>query len=159
MAFNASHPKLIGISLNEFQMVGEKLQGDSAITLICFRMHKIALCAVVKQMHCPGDDHRKFQKILWRKSCAEPVGVYVSNRVAYGQTNALFLSVHAMQQCAREYEKQFSNSAECILEDFYSDNLPGLSQLHKIPSQNGWISSTNVDYRIARFLQCERVGM
>lgn len=126
VVFNASNPTSTGLSLNECQMVGEKLQDDLAIILMRFRLHKVALCADIKQMYCQvevNDDHKKYQKILWRKSRREPVRVYVLNRVVYGQTSAPYLAIRAMQQCARDHEIEFPSAEKCILNDFYVDDL------------------------------------
>lgn len=42
---NASNPIKTGVSLNEAQLVGEKLQGDLTITLLTFRQHRIGSTA------------------------------------------------------------------------------------------------------------------
>lgn len=126
VVFNASCPTTTGVSLNECQLTGEKLQGDLAYTLLRFRTFKIAICADVKAMYCQieiADHHKKYQKIIWRESDKEPLHVYVLNRVAYGQTSAPFLAIRAMQQCASDYTSEFPEAAKHIMESFYVDDL------------------------------------
>lgn len=126
VVFNASMPTSSGISLNECQMIGEKLQPDLAMTLLRFRMNKIAICADVKQMYCQieiAQQYKKYQKILWRRTTEEPIGVYVLNRVAYGQTAAPHLAIRAMQQCAHDYREEYPIGAHHVLKSFYVDDL------------------------------------
>lgn len=124
--FNASAPTSTGISLNECQLVGPKLQNDLAVTLMRFRTHKIALSADVKAMYCQveiDDSHKKYQKILWRNSPKKPVGVYLLNRVAYGQSAAPHLAIMGMQQCAKDHIDQHPTGANQVLNSFYVDDM------------------------------------
>lgn len=124
--FNASASTSTGISLNECQLVGPKLQDDLAVILMRFRTTRIALSADVKQMYCQvavDPRHREYQKILWRESTEQPVGVYELNRVAYGQASAPFLAIAAMQQNARDYEHQYPIGAKHVLKAFYVDDF------------------------------------
>lgn len=126
VVFNASNPTTTGISLNECQLNGEKLQSDLAFTLLRFRTFRVALCADVKQMYCQievNDLHKKYQKIIWRESENKPLNVYVLNRVVYGQTSAPFLAIRAMQQCARDYSLQYPLAAKHVMDSFYVDDL------------------------------------
>lgn len=165
VVFNASCATTTGISLNECQLVGEKLQADLAVTLMKFRSFEVAVTADVVKMFRQveiNNKHKKYQKILWRRSPNEPVGVYVLNRIAYGQAAAPFLAVRAMQQCARDHAKEFPLGAQAVLEMFYVDDaLAGAdsvedavelkNQLTKILSKGKfelakWCSNKNIFY-------------
>lgn len=125
VVFNASCKTSSGISLNECQLVGEKLQKDLSLILIKFRCYEVAITADIVKMFRQvevDDCHKRYQKILWRYSPDEPVGVYQIERVAYGQAAAPFLSVRAMQQCALDYQSQFPLGAQVVLESFYVDD-------------------------------------
>lgn len=70
IVYNSSNTTTTGISLNECQLTGAKLQDDLSIVLICFRIHKIGVSADVKQMYCQmaiQPEHDKYQKLLWRE--------------------------------------------------------------------------------------------
>lgn len=126
IVYNASSKTSTGIALNECQFTGARLQDDLAIILMRFRTHKIGITADIKAMYCQvgvHDEHKKYQKILWRKSPTEPVSVYQLNRVAFGQTAAPFLAIRAMQQCASDHEQEFKRGAEIVKTSFYVDDL------------------------------------
>lgn len=125
VVINASCKTSTGISLNECQLVGAKLQSDLANILMRFRSYEIALSVDIVKMFRQVEvtkAHRKYQKILWRFSANEPLGVYQFNRVIYGQAAAPFLAVRAMRQCAIDNEQEFPIGAKAILESFYVDD-------------------------------------
>lgn len=79
IVFNASAKTSSGISLNETQYVGEKIQKDLALMLINFRRLKYGLTGDIVKMYrqvLVNKEHRKYQKILWRPTQSEPVRVY-----------------------------------------------------------------------------------
>lgn len=69
------------------------------------------------------EDHKKFQKLLYRPTTDVPVGVYQIDRVAFGQTAAPFLAIRAMQQCADDHEQEFPKGAKEVKKSFYVDDL------------------------------------
>lgn len=126
IVYNSSCKTTSGISLNECQLVGAKLQDDLADTLMRFRTYQIGISADVKQMYCQiamHEDHKKYQKLLWRDSPDKPVQVYQLDRVIFGQTAAPFLAIRAMQQCAIDHEQESPEAAEKVLNSFYVDDL------------------------------------
>lgn len=126
VVFNASSPTSSGISLNDCQLVGPKLQNDLQNIFLRFRRGEIALTADIVKMYRQVEvhkPHRKYQKILWRASPTEPMGVYQLNRVVYGQASAPYLAVRAMQQCAHDHKNEFPVGANSVLNDFYVDDL------------------------------------
>lgn len=133
VVINASCKTSTGVALNECQLVGAKLQRDLANLLMKFRSWECALSVdIIKMFRQIGVTkiHRKFQKILWRFSPDEPVGVYQFTRVIYGQAAAPFLAVRAMRQCAMDYAEEYPVGADAVLELFYvDDGLPGADSL------------------------------
>lgn len=124
--FNASSNTSTGISLNDCQLVGEKLQRDLSNILINFRSYQFAFTADIVKMFRQveiNDCHKKYQKIIWRYSPDEPICVYQINRVAYGQAAALHLAVRAMQQCASDHQNEYPKGAKAVLESFYVDDI------------------------------------
>lgn len=125
VVINASCRTSTGVSLNDCQYVGAKLQKDLSLILMNFRKYEFALTADVVKMFRQvevAESHRKYQKILWRYSPDEPVGVYQFNRVIYGQTAAPFLAVRAMRQCALDYFNQYPVGAKTVLDSYYMDD-------------------------------------
>lgn len=142
VVFNASCTTSSGISLNDCQLVGEKLQNDLQHTFLRFRRGQIALTADIVKMYRQieiNDIHKKYQKILWRSTPNENVGVYQINRVMYGQAAAPFLAVRAMQQCALDHQGEFPLGAEAVLHSFYVDDMlactDSVDQARKIKEQ------------------------
>lgn len=87
VVINASCKTTTGISLNECQLVGPKLQADLANILMKFRSYEVALSVDIVKMFRQVEvtkAHRKYQKILFRFSTKEPIGVYQFTRVIYG---------------------------------------------------------------------------
>lgn len=124
--FNASAKTTTGITLNETQMVGEKLQRDLAFTVINFRRFKFGITADIEKMYRqilihPND--RKYQKILWRDNEKEPVGVYQLNTVTYGHACAPHCAIRTLIQCARDHAHQFAIGANIVENCFYVDDL------------------------------------
>lgn len=141
IVYNASCKTSTGISLNECQHTGAKLQDDLAIILMRFRTHRVGITADIKAMYCQVNihpDHRKYQKILWRASPHEPVGVYQLTRVAFGQTAAPFLAIRTMHQCADDYKDFYTDGAKAIKSAFYVDDL--LTGADK-PSTTVWLTN------------------
>lgn len=114
VVLNASYKTTSGISLNECQMTGPKLQEDLAMILTRFRTHRVGLSADITAMYCQvemAEEHRKYQKIVWRMDPRLPINTYRLTRVAFGQTAAPFLAIRALQQCAIDHTHQFPQAA------------------------------------------------
>lgn len=126
IVFNASSKTTSGISLNECQLIGEKLQPDLHMILMNFRKHQFGVTADIEKMYRQVLIHksdRKFQKILWRSDEREPIRTYELKTVTYGQTCAPHCAIRALVQCANDYEKQFPRAATIIKNCFYVDDL------------------------------------
>lgn len=136
VVFNASAKTTTGISLNEAQLVGERLQGDLFIILIKFRQFKFGIIADIEKMYRQvliHSEDRKYQKILWRNEEKDPVQVYELKTVTYGQACAPHCAVRALVQCAYDHEKTFPDAAKIARECFYVDDLlTGASTLERV---------------------------
>lgn len=124
--FNSSHPTSTGISLNDCQRTGPKLQADLSVILNRFRTHRYAMTADIvkmfRQIEIHPDD-RKYQKIIWRDSPEEELKVYQNNRIAYGQAAAPFLALRTLKQCALDHKDQLLVAVWHIQHCFYVDDL------------------------------------
>lgn len=126
--FNASCPTSNGISLNQVQLVGEKLQDDLALLLMRFRYNRIAITADIKKMYRQIEVHpddRRYQKIFWRDSPNEELLSYELNTITYGQAAAPHCAVRALQQCAIDHDKEYPLASKHVLTCFYMDDYLG----------------------------------
>lgn len=126
VVFNASAQSTSGISLNDTQLIGEKLQQDLFMILINFRKFRFGLAADIEKMFrqiLVHPDHRKYQKILWRSSEREAIRTYELRTVTYGHAAAPHCAIRALIQCACDHEQQYPNGARLVKECFYVDDL------------------------------------
>lgn len=125
VVFNASCPTSTGVSLNECQLVGPKLQRDLSDILMIFRSYEVAFTVDVVKMFrqvAVTKEHQKYQKILFRFSPNEPVRVFQITRVIYGHAASPYLSVKAMQQCAIDNATEYPLGAHALMNSFYVDD-------------------------------------
>lgn len=145
VVFNASAKTTSDISLNETQMVGEKLQPDLIIILIEFRINKFGLTADVIKMYRQVKVHpedRKFQRIVYRESESEPIRTYEMNTVTYGHACAPHCAIRSLIQCANDHESQFPVAAKTVRKRFYVDDvLTGASDELELPKVKKDLSS------------------
>lgn len=126
VVFDGSAPTSTGVSLNEIQLPGPKLQSDLYDIIIRFRLGKVAMSADVRKMFRQvriDPEQWNMQRILWRESPEEPLKEYQLTVVTYGLTSSGYNAVKAMHQCAIDYEKQFPRTAHIIQNSFYMDDL------------------------------------
>ncbi|XP_024881163.1 uncharacterized protein LOC112460613 [Temnothorax curvispinosus] len=126
VVFNASAPTDNGISLNQIQMVGPKLQEDLFSILLRFRMYLYVVSADVEKMFrqiLVDPKQRSLLRILWRANPNNPVEVFEQNVVTYGTAAAVYLAVKCLLKLAKQIEKLWPEIAKIIREDFYVDDL------------------------------------
>lgn len=114
-----------GISLNEMQLVGKKLQVDLFYTLMRFRCFKVAVTADIRKMYMQvkiQEDQHDLQRIFWRPTKHEPVQEFCLTRVTFGMASATFCAVRAMHQCAIDNASRYPRALKPITEHFYMDD-------------------------------------
>nr|XP_012152412.1 PREDICTED: uncharacterized protein LOC105664083 [Megachile rotundata] len=67
--------------------------------------------------------HRRFQRILWRETPDQPVGIYELNTVTYGTASAPFLATRVLRQVGIDNLEDFPTASRVIMNDFYVDDL------------------------------------
>lgn len=110
VVFDASCKTTSGESLNDIQLVGEKLQHDLADVIVRFRRHKIAVAGDVKKMFrqvVVARKHWNSQRIFWRERPSQPLQEYWLTVVTYGMSSSVHSSVRAMKQCATDHAAQW----------------------------------------------------
>lgn len=126
VVFDASQATSSGHSLNDVLMTGPRLQDDLWDILVRWRKHKIALSADVHKMYRQfwiADEHRDFQRIVWRRTPAEPIREYRLKTITYGTSSAPYMAVRAMHKVADDERQQYPLAAEVVKRDFYMDDV------------------------------------
>lgn len=125
VVYDASCKTDRGISLNEIQMLGPKLQRDLFETIMRFRRHRIAIYADIKKMFNQvklDESQWNLQRIFWRENRNEPLREYWLTVLIFGQSASPYLAVRSVKQTARDAEKEFPEAAKVIENDFYMDD-------------------------------------
>lgn len=125
VVFNASLKTTSGESLNSIQMIGRKMQYDLQLQIMRFRRHKIGVAINISKMFNRIGVHPKqwdLQRIFWRESPNDPLKEYVLTVVTFGLASSAHNTVSTLNQCAKDYEKQFPEAAEIIKTCFYIDD-------------------------------------
>lgn len=105
VVFDASCRTDRGISLNDMQLIGEKMQEDLAPLIMRFRCNPIAVTADIKKMYLQvkvHPDQWDLQRIFWRSSQEDDVQEYWLTTVTFGLSSAPHCAVRAMIQAARD---------------------------------------------------------
>lgn len=126
VVFDASSKSSTGISLNERQFIGPRLQDDLFAIVVRFRQHRIALTADIAKMYrqvLVDERDRDFQRILWREHPNQRVEEWILNTVTYGMAAAPYLAIRSLRQLAIDEANQFPNAAKIVTSDFYVDDM------------------------------------
>ncbi|KAI5726130.1 hypothetical protein M8J77_024237 [Diaphorina citri] len=126
VVFDSSVKDSKGVSLNDCLLIGPKLQLDIPDIILNFRLHRVALCADVKQMYrgiLVNDQHRKYQHIFWRDSPNSPLQELELNTVTYGFSCSPFLAQRTMRQLVEDEGKSYPLASHAILHETYVDDV------------------------------------
>lgn len=136
IVFDASAVTSTGISLNQIQLSGEKLQENLDCIILRFRLHEFAVSADIVKMFRQinvAEEFWNYQRILWRPAPESPIREYYILVVVWGMTSATFNSVRALRQNAIDEQENFPLAAMVALTDYYIDNLlSGISTREKL---------------------------
>lgn len=140
VVFDASCASSNGVSFNDQQLPGGKLQPDICETFLRFRTRPFALTGdIVKMFRQVGvsPNQWNFQRIYWRPEPDGPIVEYCITVVVWGTTSATFNAVRALQQCAIDHQDEYPVAFSAAMRDFYvddflsgSDTKEGLAELH-----------------------------
>ncbi|XP_050295695.1 uncharacterized protein LOC126735671 [Anthonomus grandis grandis] len=115
-----------GISLNDALLVGPKLQQNIFSLLLNFRFHEIVFTCDIKQMYrqiLVKEEHRSYQKILWRFSQKDPIQEFILNTVTYGVSSSPFLALRTIVQIAKDQKASFPIASQVLQSDSFVDDL------------------------------------
>ncbi|XP_031634329.1 uncharacterized protein LOC116347753 [Contarinia nasturtii] len=125
IVYDASCETDTGVSLNQIQMLGPKLQKDLFVTIMRFRRHRIAIYADIKRMFNQvklEKDQWNLQRIFWRENNDQPLREYWLTVIIFGMKSSAHLVVRSVIQAAREAKHKYPKAAEAIENDFYMDD-------------------------------------
>lgn len=125
IVFDASCKTNRGISLNDVQMLGEKLQPDLHETVMRLRKFRYVVCGDIKRMFNQvriDESQWDCQRIFWRENENELLREYWLTVVTFGLTASAYLAVRCVLQAAREASDSSPEAAKIIERDFYMDD-------------------------------------
>lgn len=125
-----------GISINDIQLNGEKLQPELTTILMRFRTHKVALTADVAKMYkqiLVPNDQRDMQRILWRDLPDQKIREHRLDTQTYENKSATYVSIRTLVHMADEFAKEFPNASEAVKTSFYVDDELGGSMMSNQP--------------------------
>lgn len=128
VVFDASAKSDTGLSLNDVQHAGPTIQRDLLSIVLRFRIYPYVLNADISKMYRQiliDPNERCFQRILW-KSPDDPraeIECYELNTVTYGCASSPFLAVRSLKQLALDFQAEYPEASEAILNCFYLDDL------------------------------------
>lgn len=126
VVFDGSHKSSSGVSLNDLQFIGPKVQNDIFEILIRFRQYKYVVSADVQKMYrmiSMHPEHRPLQRIIWRNKPEDELEIYELNTVTYGTAAAPYMAIRCLNQLALDNIANHPVSSQVILRDFYVDDL------------------------------------
>lgn len=126
VVFDGSAETTNGISLNDIQWLGPKLQGDLLYIVLDFRTGKIAFSAdICKMFRQIGVDPSQWdlQRILWRANPWERIIEYWLIVVTYGLKSSMYNAVRALLQCALDHAEEFPRASVVVKKSFFADDL------------------------------------
>lgn len=133
VVFDASAITSTGVSYNDIQITGPRLQDDLPDIVTRFRERKVAMSADVHKMfpQVQVAEHQwDLQRIFWRETEAEPISEYWLVRVTFGMASSTYNAVKAMQHCVEQYKEQFPLAYEAVHTSFYVDDF--LKSVHTV---------------------------
>ncbi|XP_058467935.1 uncharacterized protein LOC131440560 [Malaya genurostris] len=126
VVFDASAKSETGISLNDVMKVGPTVQSSLFDIMLRFRTFKFAFSADVPKMYrqvLVHEQHRKYQRILFRKAALDPLKEIELNTVTYGTAAAPFLATRALNQLADDERLNFPKASALAKKSFYIDDV------------------------------------
>ncbi|XP_050305588.1 uncharacterized protein LOC126742827 [Anthonomus grandis grandis] len=125
VVFDGSAKSTSGLALNDTLKVGAKIQDDLIDIIIRFRTYRYGFTADIEKMYrsiLVQENHRCFQKIIWRFDPSHELAEYQLNTVTYGTASASHLAIRCLRQLAIENQAQFPVASDKILKSFYVDD-------------------------------------
>lgn len=125
IVYDASAKPENGCSLNESLLVGPKMQKDIFCILLNFRLHVIVFTCDIKSMFTQiliTNEHKDFQRMLWRFSPNENVKDYRLKRVTFGISSSPYLANRVIAQLNIDEGKNYHLASDILNNQLYVDD-------------------------------------
>jgi len=126
IVFDASAKTTTGFSLNDKLFCGKKLQQDLPAIILRFRLHPVVFTADIKQMFrqvVVTEEHRPYQRLLYRFSLDVPVEEFQMNTLTFGQKSSPFLAIRTLHQLVEDEAANDKHVQKVVLHDLYVDDV------------------------------------
>ncbi|XP_015122525.1 uncharacterized protein LOC107044957 [Diachasma alloeum] len=127
VVFNGSSKTSSGVSLNDIQHTGAKLQKNISDVLLSSRRSKYIFMTDIRKMFRQIKVYREdwhLQQILWRDSPGQ-INTYQLTTVIYGTKSALFLACRVLNQLVADEEHRFPLAISPLTSGRYVDDIFG----------------------------------
>lgn len=126
VVFDASALSTNGLSFNEIQLAGPRIQDELYVIILQFRLGRIGINADIKKMFRQikiDKSQWDMQRVFWREGPHQPISEYQLTVVTYGMKSSPFNSTRVLRQCGLDNADEFPETAEVIQRHFYVDDL------------------------------------
>lgn len=126
VVFDASCQTDRNVSLNEVQLIGEKLQNDLQDIIMRFDCHPVAVTADIRKMYLQvkvKPEQWDLQRVFLRPDDESKIQEYWLTVVTFGMASAPHCAVCAMIQGARDSQSEYPMGAVVVENDFFMDAL------------------------------------
>ncbi|XP_055527334.1 uncharacterized protein LOC129719950 [Wyeomyia smithii] len=128
VVFDGSARSNNGYSLKDALLKGPTIQDELLSLLLRFRKHEVALVAdmekMYRQVRVDANDAR-LQRIFWRFSPTDPIGIYELLTVTFGLSPSAFLAIRVLHQLAIDEGRDHPKASSALVNDFYVDDYIG----------------------------------
>ncbi|XP_055908728.1 uncharacterized protein LOC129943365 [Eupeodes corollae] len=126
VVFDAASKDSNGKSLNDYLLVGPKLQTSIIDLVIRWRTHRYTFTADIEKMYrqiLVSHPDCFYQIIMWRENRTEPLKLYKLKTVTFGTASAPYLAIKTLQRLAQDEQDKYPVGAKVVREDMYVDDL------------------------------------
>lgn len=126
VVFDASATTTNGLSFNNIQFAGPKVQDDLHTIILRFRLGRYGINADIRKMFRQikiEEGQWDMQRIFWRERSDHPLKEYQLTVVTYGMKSSSFNSTRALKQCGLDHAQEFPETSKVIQQHFYVDDL------------------------------------
>ncbi|XP_033254138.1 uncharacterized protein LOC117193495 [Drosophila miranda] len=127
VVFDGSGEDCNGSSLNSRLHIGPPIQRDLLGVCLRFRQHRYVFCTDIEKMFrgiLVSEDHKHYQRIVWRKEETATLDHYRLLTVTYGLASSPFLAVRVLKQIAQDHADLYPKAAAVLVRDAYVDDIP-----------------------------------
>lgn len=124
--FDASAASSSGKSLNDILYTGPNLYNDLFSILLSFRLFPVALTADIKKMYLQifiAEEHRKYQKIIFRSNPNEELSTYQLNTVTFGLASSPYLAMRCLHELVTQEGAQYPLASPVVTNNSFMDDI------------------------------------